>query len=98
VKVTPEGLPVLADACGVGAARELSRVSPREKLNAELAVAAVPIRYSEPNLRAGFLDLSEVEGARRRLNALKERIRQLCTSPPNMSDSTAPKAGKVHGR
>lgn len=74
MNVTPQGLAVLAEACGMASARALSVRTPYERLNADLAATCALIRAAQADLRRRPRDQHEIE---RRLRLLGARLREI---------------------
>ena len=67
MKVTQNGLAVLAEACGMASARALFPLSRHERLNADLPVTFALIRATQASLQRRQCDRTEIEAVERRL-------------------------------
>ena len=76
MKVTQNGLAVLAEACGMASARALSILSRHERLNADLPVTFALIRTTQASLQWRQRDPPEIEEVERRLILRDTRLRQ----------------------
>ena len=86
MNVTPQGLALLAEACGMASGRALSTLSRHERLNADLAATFALIRATQANLQRRQRDRPEIEAIERRLTL--RNVRAAETRPNRIEDGS----------
>ena len=86
MKLTPKGLAVLAEACGMASARALFPLSRHEQLNADLPVTFALIRATQASLQRRQRNRPEIEAVERRLILLNAHAAE--TRPNRIEDGS----------
>lgn len=89
MNVTPQGLAVVAEACGMASARALSTFSPHEKLNRDQAATTALIRAVQASARGQQFDRGGIAAIERRLIRLHTRLADIRAALRATSDAYA---------